>query len=466
MRVPQSLAHAFGPEYEKILAQTAIDEGLLPDLESIHSDRFLSRSVLPHIEALSARFNRIPAVTPDGTPLTKKERLEAQSQGLDKYWKASSNPKNLRLAYFLSFLPANQARIASVWAELYRLGFRWSERKNKTLKGIELGAGPAAGATGIALAEDILKKTFKGEGVGLPQDGNWALLEQDRATLKLGERWCANTFQAHGFEDWGVRPFHRSVDLTGESFLPRTAPRFDFWISSFFLNESDSSPAVVAKTLLETWSQHLDDEGIVILVEPALKQQSRKLLEIRKEILNQHDRLRGSRAYPLQLLLPCLGHQTCGALANENDWCHEEANWWRPPYFKKLDQMAGLDRKTLPFSYLVFIRSDRKREEILPALQGLNSWGRLVSPAHYEGKDQEFFFCSPENGKKRLRSRLDSTHGELERGDILGDPVMRGDLAAGRLDSITRWVGDEKTREDSKVLPGLPSPELPPDSSE
>jgi len=442
MRVPQSLAHAFGPEYEKILAQTAHEEGLMPDVESMHSDRFLTRSVLPHIETLSARFNRLTPVEPgeEAMPLSAKERAEVQAQGLDKYWKSGSNPKNLRLAYFLSFMPANQARIANVWAELFRLGFNWKAREGKNLKGIELGAGPAAGATGIALAESILKKTYSGRSVGLPLDGNWALLEQDRATLKLGARWCEQTFQSYDFANWSTRLFHRSIDLEGVSILPRTAPRFDLWISSFFLNESDSDPATIARTLLETWSLHLEEEGVVILVEPALKQQSRKFLEVRKEILKQHSHLRGAKAFPLQLLLPCLGHQTCGALAQDGDWCHEEAQWWRPGYFKKLDQMAGLDRKTLPFSYQVWIRSDRPRSEILPALQGLQSWARLVSPAHFEGKDQEFFMCSPEFGKKRLRSRLSDVHGELERGDILGDPEFRGDAAAGRLDRLSRRV--------------------------
>src|SRR4029079_9435320 len=105
------------------------------------------------------------------------------------------------------------------------------------------------------------------------------------------------------------------------------------------------------------------------------------------------------------------------------DWCHEEVTWWRPPYYKKIDQLAGLDRKTLPFSYLVIARSRAKREELLPALAGAKSLHRLVSPSHWEGRDQEFFLCG-QNGKLRARLKIEE---ELERGDILADAEIRGD---------------------------------------
>jgi hypothetical protein len=118
--------------------------------------------------------------------------------------------------------------------------------------------------------------------------------------------------------------------------------------------------------------------------------------------------------------------------------------WWRPSYFRDIDKLAGLDRKTLPFSYLVFARSQRSREEILPELAGTTSAERerLVSPAHSEGKEQEFFTCG-EDGKKRARYRAkgaEDPSAELERGDILLNAELRGDSNATRISKIGRRV--------------------------
>ena len=137
-----------------------------------------------------------------------------------------------------------------------------------------------------------------------------------------------------------------------------------------------------------------------------------------------------------QILTPCLGHQICGALADveREDWCHEEVSWWRPPYFRIIDELASLDRKTLPFSYLVITRSERPRTEILSALQGTDPKGtvRLVSPAIWQGQDQEFFICG-QDGKRRARMKSEQ---EVGRGDLLTGTELRGDSNATRIEKI------------------------------
>lgn len=414
MRVPISLSNAFGADFERFLADFASREGLIPDEKALHSARFLSRSVVPHVRKLSSLFNR---------------EEKDQDAALDPYWKRGSNPAHLKLAYFLYFMPSNLFRIASVWAELARLGFRWSAAGSQ-LKGIELGAGPAPAGCAAALAECHAP-------VGLPRAGVWALIEQDKSMLELGSHWTRAYFDHQGLPDWGVRPFHRKLRLQ-DGFLPRTAPRFNVWVMSFFLNELAEPPGEVARLLLDAWDRHLDDEAVIILIEPALRLQSRRLLEIRKALLEQ---IESRKIDWLRLLLPCLGNQACGALADSGDWCHEEVSWWRPPYFRIIDQLAGLDRKTLPFSYLVLARSRRAREVILPALAG-DSRMRLVSPAHEEGREVEFFVCTQE-GKRRARYRPENNPESkdseaLERGDILIDASLRGDVNSSRIERMRK----------------------------
>lgn len=418
------------------MASFCVEQKLIPEPNAIQSTRFLSRSVIPHVRKLSALFNRLEPdramleASGDDTPpppkgKARKFRDGGQGAGLDPYWKESSNPANMRLAYFLYFMPSNLFRVAAIWSELGRLGYKW--RGKGPLRAVEFGAGPASGACGIAAGE-------KHAAVGLPISGNWALIEQDKAMLELGSEWAQEYFLDQGVGDWGTRTFHRQIDFK-RGLLPSSAPSFNLWVLSYFLNEATLPPRELAELLIKTWDKQLDDEGVVLLVEPALKLQSRKLLNLRSELLAAAKRM---NAPWFKILLPCLGHQACGALAAPEDWCHEEVSWWRPPYFRIIDRLAELDRKTLPFSYLVITKSMRSREELLPALAGAAPVSRLVSPAHYEGKEQEFFVCG-EDGKRRARYRAqgkDDPAAELERGDILSGAEVRGDVNAGRIDRI------------------------------
>ncbi len=436
MKIPASLSTAFGDEFEKTLVDFAIENKLLPDADSIRNERFLTRSVLPHVEKMSLMFNRLETLPANpeteartgkpGSPI--RARRSDGRDGLDPYWKETSNPENFKLAYFLAFMPGNVARTAAVISELARLGFRFP--KLPSFRGIEWGAGPASGACGVAAGAVHSE-------IGIPREGNWALIEQDRSVLSLGEKWASTYFESIGL-NWGIRPFHRKVDWT-KPLLPRSAPKFHLWLSSFFLNEAEIPLPELAARLVDNWEFHLEEEGIAVLVEPALKIQSRRLLELRKHLIAEFANPRRKGKY--QVLLPCLGHQLCGALANENDWCHEEITWWRPKYFRKIDDLAGLDRKTLPFSYLVVAKSARTREELLPALKSAQGTAqktdRLVSPAHSEGRDLEFFVCGPD-GKRRARYRpeTDEEAEEIQRGTILLDAEIRGDSRAGRVDRL------------------------------
>jgi len=411
MKVPVSLFNGFGEEFEQLLARTCVTQGLLPSPEEIKNKRFLNRSIVPHVERLKELFNRVQK-------FQDKSKDKTTPQGLDRYWQKGSNPENLRLAYFLSFMPGNLYRMSAIWSELSRLGYRWPDSL-QTLRAIEFGAGPATGACGVLAGE-------KHAPLGLPAQGSFALIEQDRGTLALGENWFSSLQEWLGGSQFSTRPFHRKLEPE-KSWLPRAAPRFNLWLMSFVLNEFEQSPRELAATLLESWERHLEDEGLVILLEPAMKLQSRRLLELRQEILLQAERV----SMPLELLLPCLGHQSCGALAEPEDWCHEEVSWWRPPYLRVLDELTGLDRKSLPFSYLVFSKSKKPRKELLPAIAQAAHLHRLVSPAHRVGPDWEFYWCGKE-GKRRLRLRAEGV--ELERGSILLNSEFRGDENASRID--------------------------------
>jgi hypothetical protein len=382
MRVPAELATAFGAEFERELGAFLTEKELIVSPEEIGNERFLRRSIVPHVEKLSEMFNRLGEHRPEDAA----------------YWKRSANPKNLRLAYLLSFMPCHLMRVASAWAELGRLGFRYPGDPARA-RVLEIGAGPATGACGIAAGERF-------GGIGLPPTVEVALMDQDRMSLELGAAWVSRFTASLGLTGWEQpKTFMRRIELK-EGFLPRSAPKFDVIVMSYFLNEFSEPASEVARALHELCARHLSDEGALVIVDSALKAVSRKLLEVRAEILERPG---------LQVLTPCLGHQACGALAAPEDWCHDVAVWWRPPYLRTLDTLSGLDRKALPLSHLVLSRSKRPLAELLSGLRGpAERRFRLVSPARKEGPFQRFYVCGQE-GKFAGRTR---DKRELERGDL------------------------------------------------
>lgn len=404
MKILASWVDDWKEGFEHKLARFLHAQELIESTEELSSKRFLNRSILPHVKTYHQLFNRL-----------SEHRVD------QNYWKKISGSDHFRTAYFLAYMPGNMVRIASVLGELHRLGWEW--KCQGPAKVLELGAGPATAAAAWMEVSRFMPDW-------MPETGTVALVEKDKKTLELGTEWIQFLNQdTTKNKSLTVTPFHRTIDLT-RGLLPERAPAFDAILTSFFLNEYDSTPEILADALFEMLNEHLNPNGLWIGVEPALKIESRKLLAIRKRLI---ERIAARPQSGLQILLPCLGHQSCGALAAPQDWCHEEVTWWRPKYYKWIDDEAGLDRKTLPFSYLVITKSKEPIHKLLKNLQGPNLV-RLVSPSHNEGQDQEFFICGHKE-KRRARYRTDQ---ELGRGDILSIDNERGDPALVRIDKAKK----------------------------
>lgn len=392
------------------------------DAPGLDSNRSLSRSITPHVSALSQTFNRMEG-----------------SRSIDDYWKSSRHPENLRWAYFCTFSIFNAIRVAGILEEIQRFGFKMgpsgkTATGERPLQAIDFGSGLGAVGLGMALFAK-LEQTLGRTDPWLKSLQSLAMIEKDSKSLKLSEDWLRFAFQKNSLP-WETRPFHRRLDTEGKypTLLPPRAPKFDLWFSSYFLNEiwnaeDPKSLEASARAHLEAWDKHLHDQGIIVLIEPALKMSSRVLLEFRKVLLQQPE---FSRHY--QILLPCLGHQACGALENPKDWCHDEVKWWRPEYIRKIDEITELDHKTLPMSYLVI----QKRSQ---PLEHDTSVHRIVSAVYEEGQDYVFYTCG-KDGKKKTRlngktiARSATPEAVPMRGTVLHGADIRGDVHASRIEKV------------------------------
>ena len=115
--------------------------------------------------------------------------------------------------------------------------------------------------------------------------------------------------------------------------------RFDLIIAAHLLNELAPRLSVTerAERVAGWCDQLMAPTGTCVIVEPALRETSRALLEIRDHLV----------ARGLFVVAPCFWQGPCPALARERDWCHDAA----PP--------AAEGRSRVDFSYLV-LRHERR----------------------------------------------------------------------------------------------------------
>jgi len=82
----------------------------------------------------------------------------------------------------------------------------------------------------------------------------------------------------------------------------------------------------------------------MMLVEPALRETSRALHQVRDRLLQEQR---------CTIYSPCLHERNCPALVNPDDWCHEERPWDVPASILEIDQEVGFIKDALKFSYLL-----------------------------------------------------------------------------------------------------------------
>jgi SAM-dependent methyltransferase len=182
--------------------------------------------------------------------------------------------------------------------------------------------------------------------------------------------------------------------------------RFDLVVAAHLLNELAPRLTIEERAArVASWCDELmTPAGACVIVEPALRETSRALLEIRDRLV----------ARGLHVAAPCLWQGPCPALARERDWCHDAA----PP--------AVDGRSRVDFSYLVLRRTGAPATD--PALF------RLVSDRLDEKGRLRIFGCGPRGRYPLVRLTRERTDANAaldvaERGEVIsvGGAVEAGD---------------------------------------
>lgn len=229
---------------------------------------------------------------------------------------------------------------------------------------------------------------------------------------------------------------------------PLPEGQFDLILMGHVLNElfvdgKEITPAALDKraALLEQVLAKVKPRGSLLVLEPALRETSRALLQVRDRLV--------AKGYAVRA--PCLFRGSCPALIKESDWCHAEREWRMPPVVEAIARAAGLHKESLKMSYLALAPKGEPWPEP-PA-------GRLfrIVSEPLEGKGRlRFMGCGPEG---RLGLAMQEKH-QTEANKVFYKPLPRG--AVVKLD-VTEPKGDGIALDDRSTVqviawPGQPAP--------
>ncbi len=149
--------------------------------------------------------------------------------------------------------------------------------------------------------------------------------------------------------------------------------------------------------------------GTLLLVDPALRETSRELLQLRDEIV----------AGGVAVRAPCLYRGNCPALLRLTDWCHAERAWAAPELTLEIARAAGLHKEALKMSYLALAPPGEAWAEPPPGRVF-----RIVSePLAGKGR-RRYMGCGPEGRmglalQDKHRGEKNRIFAELARGDVV-----------------------------------------------
>jgi SAM-dependent methyltransferase len=125
---------------------------------------------------------------------------------------------------------------------------------------------------------------------------------------------------------------------------------FDLVVIGLALNElfvDAADPIAARAAFCESLAPVLAPGGVVLVIEPALRETTRALMALR-------DRLEAGTT--LCAIAPCTARGACPLLRRERDWCHADDDLALPPALAAIAKGAGLRWEGLSYAYLTLAR--------------------------------------------------------------------------------------------------------------
>ncbi|WP_447599520.1 small ribosomal subunit Rsm22 family protein [Nitrospira sp. Nam80] len=339
--------------------------------------------------------------------------------------------RQLAAAYLAYFFPVNVAKVQELLEELAPVV---ECGQDGVVRVLELGCGPGTGVMGIL---DWAWST------GLLESRGLECVALDRSKHALStctELWASYTHRV-------LQPIRQKATLLtmcrdvqhglgSEVQYLAGSGGYDLIIMQntlselFVMKESERIKARVG--LVAEAMSMLSYRGTLMLIEPALRDASRELHEVRDRLLE---------TMHCTLYSPCLHEGPCPALMKPTDWCHEERAWIPPDWIRAIDRKAGFIKDALKFSYALLRKDGRTVVERNPDLY------RIVSELRVMKGEKRAWLCSaqgrPEVGRlDRLTSPQNAAVNGWHRGAIVRISEIVRKEREGRVSTVGRIEGD------------------------
>lgn len=243
-----------------------------------------------------------------------------------------SNEK-LLTAYMASFFIPNVERILSiatnprVKAQLKKIS------QSKSIHILDFGSGPLSATFGLLLALNEIKEskdnvTFATEKIVIHA------VERSERAVKKAIHLLNNSISSNIFIE-----VHRTTSI------PRDQ-QFNIVLAANVFNEiPEKHRSVTARSIISALTP--DSSNIAIFMEPGQREHSKKLTDLRNDLLSQ------STQFKTEVIAPCPHNDACplSSKFERDDWCWFSHHFERPDVLKEIDKKSSLDHTNLAYSF-------------------------------------------------------------------------------------------------------------------
>ena len=252
-------------------------------------------------------------------------------------------------AYLLYYWPVSYAQTTAALQREPRFFEAVQKIKERPIRILDLGSGPAPASCAIAdLAQGRGEQNLRFE---------FFLYDSSGDALSLGKKILEGAYAKTSRVETNVCNFEKIDFKTKNGAAFGGQKKFDFIVASHSLNElwkNEKKRGEKLSAFLQNVCGQLEDDGLLLLMEPALLATSRALLEARDALIQSG----------MTVLSPCLYSQApCPALENANATCHFAFDWEMPNIVADLARFAGLNRADVKMTYFVFGRNGSQCQE-------------------------------------------------------------------------------------------------------
>ncbi|TKB69253.1 MAG: methyltransferase domain-containing protein [Nitrospira sp.] len=303
----------------------------------------------------------------------------------------------LGAAYLNYFLPVNLSKIQVLLGEMPVV------LVDEPFSVLDLGSGPGTGALAV-----LDWWNGRGSVSGL----SVVAVDRSMAALHQAESLWSKYCRTADLTGTSLQTCKADVARTG--WIKEVEPRapFNLIILANCLNEihaEATDPIAMRSRLVTELLARLAPQGTLMIVEPALRETSRALHQVRDRLLQEKR---------CTVYSPCLHENSCPALVNPYDWCHEERAWEPPVSIQEIDGEVGFIKDALKFSYLLLRKDGKTIVDRRPDVY------RIVSELRELKGEKRAWLCNetgrPEIGRQdRLVSPQNAAFDEWHRGAIV-----------------------------------------------